>query len=265
MSMNESKGRKRPPILRSLGNAEPPTEVSIDGQAYRLVEIFKHDSWAATALYAQDEHKVVCKFNRQQSLFGFPMRWSGRLLGQREKGFLKRLANVTGIPKCYEDICINGIKCKHVTGHDFIDGRPLSLATHLRADFMDKLESLIRQLHERRIAYIDLHKTENVIVGQNGLPYLIDFQISVWIPEVRGLGWLFQIFAQSDLYHIEKHRRSVLGQSLHTIPRPWWIRLHRRITAPIRTMRRRFLVLIGVRRGIGYSFTESYTEVGLRK
>jgi hypothetical protein len=262
---DHAKGRKRPAYLRALGNAEPPMQVTVDGALYQRDEIFKHDSWAATATYVHEQHKIVCKFNRQSSVFGFPMRWAGWILGRRETYFLKRLAGLPGIPKCYSDIQINGASASHVAAHDFVVGQPLSLTTQLRPDFFERLVALIGQLHSQRIAYIDLHKTENVIVGQDGLPYLIDFQISVAIPKVMGLGWLFQIFAQSDLYHIEKHRRYVQKVSDSEIPRPWWIQLHRSIAAPIRNMRRRFLVLIAVRRGTGHSFTESATEVGLRK
>jgi hypothetical protein len=49
---SEASVRPRPPLLRALGRDEPPGEVDIDGQRYRLVRVVKHDSWAATAFYA---------------------------------------------------------------------------------------------------------------------------------------------------------------------------------------------------------------------
>lgn len=265
-SQNECpKGRKRPSYLRALGNKEPPMTITIDGKAFERIEIYKHDSWAATATYGHDKSIVVCKFNRVAPVFGIPMRWCGRVLGSRETYFLKRLAGVSGIPKCFEGVQVDGKLMRNVAAHEFIFGQPLSLNRNVRSDFFEKLEELIGELHARRIAYVDLHKAENVIVGEDGLPYLIDFQISVTLPQIRGLGWIFQIFAKSDLYHLEKHRLHTAHISTSDLPRPWWIRLHRRLTIPMRNARRRFLVLIEVRRGQGYSSTESTTEVGLRR
>ena len=45
------RGKPRPALFRALGNHEPPPSVEVDAQTYQLVEVFKHDSWAATAIY----------------------------------------------------------------------------------------------------------------------------------------------------------------------------------------------------------------------
>ncbi len=42
--------RPRPALFRALGRDEPPSVVTIGGEKHELIEIFKHDSWAATAL-----------------------------------------------------------------------------------------------------------------------------------------------------------------------------------------------------------------------
>ena len=60
------KGRERPQLLRALGRSEPPLLVTVDGELYSRAEVFKHDSWAATASYrSADGRMIVCKFNRQ--------------------------------------------------------------------------------------------------------------------------------------------------------------------------------------------------------
>lgn len=66
--------RPRPPLFRALGAAEPPAGVRVDGVDYTRVTVFKHDSWAATALYAADEGLITAKFNRIQPIFVVPMR-----------------------------------------------------------------------------------------------------------------------------------------------------------------------------------------------
>ena len=64
-----SPGKSRPAIFRALGRRDVPPTVTIDGHEYHLEKVFKHDSWAATALYEGHDGKIVCKFNRQQSIF----------------------------------------------------------------------------------------------------------------------------------------------------------------------------------------------------
>ena len=168
--------RKRPSVLHALGQSEPALLVTVDGMLYERIEIFKHDSWAATAAYASfDGQTIVCKFNRQAPIGWIPMRWLGRFLGYRERYFLQALAGVPGIPKVFREVKANGRNLPNVVAHEFIPGEPLSLASNLRSDFFDNVKLVLAELHKRRIAYCDLHKQENVIVGEDGSPYLIDF------------------------------------------------------------------------------------------
>lgn len=270
---DHQKGRPRPPYLRALGLSEPPTEVEVDGVRYLRREVFKHDSWAATALYGDgkcieghelDQQRIVCKFNRQAPLGLIPMRWLGRLLARRETDLLAKLQGVAGIPHVYRDVQVHGESVRHVSAHTFIEGKPLSLASNVGKDFFDRLDQLIRELHVRRIAYIDLHKQENVIVGKDGNPYLMDFQISLRVPSLRWWNPLLRVLCECDRYHIAKHRSS------HELPgselvRPWIIRVHRTFGRPLRTLRRKLLVWLGVRRGDGYANSEISPEVGLRR
>jgi hypothetical protein len=272
-------GRKRPNVLRALGKQEPPRTVSVEGITYHLREVFKHDSWAATAKYGDgaptllegntesgivDGKTIVCKFNRQSPIGLIPMGWLGRFLARREHYFLSELKNFEGIPEVYSDVRIDGHVAKHAVAHVFIEGKPLSLCRNMTEEFFDRVERLIDRLHERRIAYVDLHKQENVIVGDDGLPYLIDFQVSMQLPSWRWLDPMFRIFRDCDRYHMSKHRQchGVPGGSY---PRPWLIRAHRKFAVPLRTFRRKFLTWIGVRRDDGSPATEIAPEVGLRR
>src|SRR5262245_6098690 len=93
-----SAARPRPPVFRALGANDPPSEVVVDGQHYTRTEIFKHDSWAATALYAGADNRIVCKYNRIQAVLGMPMMWLGKRLAERERRALERLADLPQIP-----------------------------------------------------------------------------------------------------------------------------------------------------------------------
>lgn len=262
------KGRERPQFLRALGRSEPPLIVAVDGVTYHRIDIFKHDSWAATACYrSADGRRVVCKFNRRAPIGIVPMRWLGNWLARREHYFLTTLAGVQGIPRVFDNVAINGCVVSSAVAHEFIPGNPLSLTHRLHSDFFDNVEKLLGTLHDKRIAYVDLHKQENVIVGDDGHPYLIDFQVSLQLPQGPVGATLFKMLQDCDLYHADKHRwiHRQPPASMKSRPRPWWLEMHRRVGVPLRTLRRRMLVLIGVRRGQGSSSTESAPEVGLRR
>lgn len=256
----------RPAFLRALGSNEPPETLLIDGEVFRRTTVFKHDSWAATAVYEAGERKLVCKLNRQSPLFLLPMGWLGRWLGRRESRFLGRLAHVHGIPRSYPVHDESGRHLRHACAHDFVTGEPLSICEDVPEQFFDRLDRLLAELHRHRIAYIDLHKQENVIVGEDGYPWLIDFQISAGLPDLPLFRGLFSILAESDRYHANKHRRRRFGETStgSTTRPPWWIRAHRMVAVPFRTFRRRTLVILGVRKGAGHVSTELVAEPGLR-
>ena len=270
------KTRNRPPIFRSLGLGEPPTIIQIhsasdfDG-AYHRVEVFKHDSWAATALYASEDKKIVCKFNRQRRIGLIPMSWLGKFLARRETFLLQKLSHIANIPNSVGPILADGQLLENATAHVYVPGRPFKHDFHATDAFLVELEQLIGQVHAADVAFVDLHKSENILVGDDGKPYLIDFQIGFWKPSSQVAAFfcngLLLALQRSDRYHLLKHItkcRPNMDWDQMRLQRPWYIRLHRRITVPLRTLRRRFLVLLGIRAGTGYVSTESNPEIGHR-
>ena len=265
-------GRQRPPLFRALGADEPPDEIELDGRSWRRVETFKHDSWAATALYRTGKGRAaVCKFNRREPIFGLPMRWLGRALARREAAMLRRLADVPLVPDPLGRVRRQGRVLPNAVAHVFVPGHPLREGQRVDDAFFPALEGLLAELHGRGIAYVDLHKRENVLVGDDGRPYLIDFQISVCLLAVWPLTVLLRILQRSDDYHLAKHyaryRPDQCGYGPATIAmrRPWWIRLHRAFAVPLRQSRRQLLVWLGIRRDDGRSATEAFPEQAVRE
>lgn len=266
--------RPRPALLRALGRAEPPEVIEIDGLSYRRVDVFKHDSWAATALYAAGTRRIICKFDRQQSILGLPMRWLGRRLAARERFFLERLADLN-VPAALGPVTAQGRLVPYAVAHEFIPGHALRLGEWVPDTFFPQLARTLAEIHRRGLAYVDLHKRENILVGDDGQPYLIDFQISYAHPQ----GWWARLWPSrswlrclqlSDDYHLLKHyarhRGDQAGVDTLELKRrlPWWLRLHRWFAIPFRALRRRVLVLIGVRSGVGHATSEAAPEIGLR-
>lgn len=265
--------RARPSWLRALGGAEPPRHIEINGDGYSRIEIFKHDSWAATARYEGPFGDVVCKFNRSEPIMGVPMAWLGRRLAAREAWALNRLADLPGVPVPCGSVFVEGCAWENAVAHEYIAGRPLTSHDHPSDEFFPRLHGLLAAIHRRGIAYVDLHKRENIVVGEDGRPYLVDFQVHfhreyLW-PRNRTVSRsILRALQQSDLYHLAKHvRRNRPDQASHphfAHERPAWLDFHRRIAAPLRTLRRALLVLLGVRAPGGKALTESFPEDAIR-
>ena len=85
----------------------------------------------------------------------------------------------------------------------FIPGQPLCRVTALPRDFFERLEEVVRALHERGVCHNDLHKEANVLVGEDGRPALVDFQLASVHPRA---GRAFAVRAREDLRHVWKHR-----------------------------------------------------------
>ena len=261
--------KPRPPLL-ALGKEEPPPQIDVDGKTYYLERIVKHDSWAATAFYAAGDRRIVCKFNRQQRIGLLPMRWLGRWLGRREAHALEVLAGLPGIPTVLGGVRHSGKPLRHAVAHDHIPGRPLRRIDHIAPSAFADLEELLAQVHRRGMAYVDLHKRENILVGEDGRLYLLDFQICFhmrawWPANSLPVRLILGVLQRSDRYHLGKHYAHCFpDRSAQHIPyMPWWIRWHRRVARPLRSFRRWLLVKLGVRAGRGRVDTELFAEEGV--
>ena len=276
MPANGQNVRKRPAVLRALGDRDPPARVTVAGEIITLDRIVKHDSWAATAIYRDGAGRsIICKFNRVQPLFVVPLSWVGRTLARREAGFLRQLADVELVPKDLGDVTADGRRLPNAIARTYIDGEVLLLTEKVTPKFFDELRDLLRAIHAHDIAYVDLHKRENVIVGRDGRPYLIDFQVCFglsrrWPGNGRLARFALKRLQEIDDYHVNKHHARCLPETLTSeeharyLEPPPWIRTHRKIGVPLRTLRRRLLVLLGVRREGGSATSELEPEEAYR-
>jgi predicted Ser/Thr protein kinase len=271
--------RKRPALLRALGDDDPPEQVTVRGATFRRAEILKHDSWAATAIYCNKAHeRIICKFNRTAPVFGIPLTWVGRALAAREARFLHQLADVETIPNSLGHVSIAGRILSNAIARCYIDGEPLRVKQKIDPRIFAELHDLLQIMHKRNMAYVDLHKLENIILGHDGRPYLIDFQVCFdlsarWPGNGRVARYCLARLQEIDIYHLNKHLVRYLPETLtaeqirQKSAIPLLIRIHRRFGAPLRTARRKLLVLMGVRSAGGSPSSElepedTYRSVG---
>ncbi|MCS7032978.1 MAG: hypothetical protein NZ561_03170 [Phycisphaerae bacterium] len=231
--------------MRALGCQEPPDTFVLTGQLFRRTRIVKHDFWAATAFYqALDGTRVVAKINRSEPFLGLPMDWIGRWLCRREIRFYRAMADLEHVPALLGRIGRTGFI------HAFVEGEPLSASSRIPDSFFPELQKLFAEIHRRGIAYVDANKPQNILLGRDGRPYLIDFQISYDLHELGD--WflnraILRRMQREDDYHVLKHKRKLrpdqmTNEELQRVSRRSpFIRLHRFLTRPYFLIRRRVM------------------------
>lgn len=238
--------KRRHVWLYALPSGKLPAFVECAGHRYDLVKTFKHDFFAATGLYRGQAGLTVVKFGRITPIFDIPLRFVGAWLTRREMHLYTIMQHSPGIPRLIGPVGESGFM------HAYVPGRPLDRKDLVDSEFFKRLSSLICDMHSRHIAYVDLNKPQNIILGDDGRPYLIDFQISLHLPPIGWrrftlVRWLLARFQNADRYHALKHKRRLRPDLLTDDEKArvenlsFWIKLHRFITRPITLARRRTL------------------------
>jgi hypothetical protein len=219
------------------------------------VTTFKHDFFAVTGLYEGSEGKIVLKVMRQASLFGIPLKWLGGLLLRQEARLYRLTQSIEGVPR------LIGLWGPTGLVHEFVEGRPLARPDRPNDLFFPRLAAMLDEIHARGAAYVDLEKRENILLGSDGAPHLIDFQISWHVPANRGgETWvaclILRLMQASDRYHLLKHWRRLRPDQLEkdriadSYRTPVWIGWHRTMFRPLTKVRRQVLVWLGARSSV---------------
>ncbi len=242
--------------LCACGKKGLPQQIEFNGVAYKLKKVFKHDFFAATGLYQSGSRpakkrssvpaKIILKLGRQQHLLGLPMGWVGRFFRDREVSIMHHLEGLAGVPRFLSLYGDTGFICEYIEAKSFDNNN------NLPKDFFDKLADLLKQVHHRNVAYLDMNKRDNVLIDRKGRPYLIDFQISLHIGQSSfvwpGLSdYMRDVLQGADIYHLYKHKRRLAPDLLtpeeDTLSRNVspWISIHRLVATPWRKIRRAVL------------------------
>ena len=228
--------------MRALGREDLPARLEVAGRTLRHVATAKHDFWAATGFYEDDTgRRAVLKIYRTTRFAGAPLRWLGRWQCSREVAFYRHLTGVACVPALLARVSDTAYL------RTFVPGRPLSREHPVPDEFWPRLDAAMRAVHDRGVAYVDSNKPENVLVGDDGHPYLFDFQIA-WRRGPRaghalGRWWLARL-QREDRYHVLKHKRRFArdlmtpAELAQVRQRSGLIRVHRVLNRPYRMVRR---------------------------
>ena len=109
-------------------------------------------------------------------------RWTlGLWLIRKEWDIYSRLIGVRGIPRPVERVD----RFAFVT--EYVYGRPLQRGEALPTTFFSDLERILNEIHARGIVHLDMRHKGNILISEQGDPYLIDFNSSI---AFRKKGWL---------------------------------------------------------------------------
>jgi hypothetical protein len=200
--------------------------------------LLKEDFFAVTRLVLEGDEAVVVKETRTRPLARLGFRAIDRWLSRRESGLYEIAASVQGVPP------FRGRRGETAYAHRWVEGVTIDrYAARVPDGFFDELERIVAGIHALEMAYVDMAKDENVIVGDDGRPWLIDFQISLRMPRGRIgrrlVGPLVRRLQAEDLYHVAKQKRlyrpDLLTERDREIlsRRSWPNRLHRRTVKPL--------------------------------
>jgi len=241
--------------LKACGRKKLPEVLEVANKDYRLTRIFKHDFFAVTAMYEfigpdKADHfsvvnRLVLKMGRQGDFLGLPLRWLGEVLCDHELSILHRLQGIGGTPRLLGRYEKTGLV------YEYIAGESLDEVVQVPDDFFDRLEKMLSMIHALNIAYVDINKRGNILLGSDNRAYLIDYQISIHIGRLWQLfgpaGYLLKILQKEDVYHLFKHKRRLRSdlmddeQLCQSRRISNWVALHRALTRPLTKLRRRFL------------------------
>jgi len=126
---------------------------------------------AMVHLYRSPFGDVVVKSPHQKSLLAFVSRYGLR----REHRVYVRLKGVPGVPRCHGLLDGKHLVLEHIPGPSL---RTYDAEVKDRESFFAKLLASIEAIHAAGVAHGDLKRKNNVVVGPNERPYIIDFGVA---------------------------------------------------------------------------------------
>jgi serine/threonine protein kinase len=156
---------------------------------------------------------VVKDFSR----LGFLYRnTAGRFLVWRESKAYRHLRGINGTPRLFRSIDGLALVIEE------IPGRSLENAyrdTTLPASFFNELEDLVNRVHGRGLAHCDLKKEANILLGEDGRPYIIDWGAAIFEGEFKfhPLDLIFKRFSRDDLMAVIKLKLAHIPETVSRV------------------------------------------------
>jgi len=138
-----------------------------------------------------DGQTFMVKDVRRRNFF---LRWTlGLWLIQQEWKIYSRLKGLKGIPQPVERID------RFAFAMEFIPGVPIERGEIIPPAFFSDLDQVLKAIHSRGVVHMDLRHKGNILVSEQGKPFLIDFNSSFAFKD-KGIlrRYLFPLFRWVD-------------------------------------------------------------------
>ncbi len=122
---------------------------------------------------------VVKDFRHNRFLY---RNFIGRFLIWREKKAYRRLRGVRGVPRLYRELGGLALAFEEIQGGSLEN---LEKEAQLPEEFFKALRDLVTEVHERGLAHCDLKRAPNVLLGNDGRPYIVDWSSAILEREFR--------------------------------------------------------------------------------
>ena len=123
-----------------------------------------------TLLYSDNDQKLVIKIPHGR---GFIKYLHTRML-RHEAHAYQQLKGLDGIPSCYGLIDGQYLALEFIEGEPIRNKRPIN-----EAQYFESLFEIIKQMHEKNIAHMDLKKKDNLLVTHHDQPCVLDFGAAI--------------------------------------------------------------------------------------
>ena len=130
---------------------------------------------------------------------------AGRFLVRREAKAYKKINNLKGVPTFFRVIGGLALVTEEIPGTDLakVKGKE-----RLPDGFFDALKEVVDGFHERGVAHCDLKRGNNILLGHDGLPYVIDWAAAISRSEfsLPLLNLIYKRFVLDDYNAITKQK-----------------------------------------------------------
>lgn len=164
--------------------------------------ILRQPSNTRPTIWAIEEDGIRAVVKDYSSNKFFFRNTAGRFLVWRERKAYRKLKALRGVPTPYRVVDGLALVLEQIPGRDL---KKVKREMQIPEAFFDDLKDLVDSLHIHGVAHCDLKKATNILVGNDGLPYIIDWGASISEKE-------FGFFPLNSIY-----RRFVLDDHLAVI------------------------------------------------